>query len=203
MYKLAVKIDGIERRKNSTGLLHIIAGFFLFSNGGTFFKLINYQNFLSVLPVFLVAALSLIYGFFRKKIDPHAKYNHWIRMIQFLTFAGLGIAFIGFKVEWKYITLFVWAIIILFLMFTERKIFHDTDIQLKKEGVFIPGYFTSHQIPWDVIEDLVIRQDFVTIFRRNQKFVQLEMLQKVDDSEIKKMNAYCKEQIDQNTPVTT
>ena len=202
MYKLSVKIEGIERRKRSTGLLHIVAGLFLVSNGSSFYKNFGYQNFAPLIPIFIVGLISLIYGLFRKKLDARATYNHWIRLAQFLTFCGLGFMYTAHNADWKYIFLFLWAITILFLMFTERKIFHDTDIQLKKEGVYIPGYFTSHQIPWHVIEDFVIRQDYVTIFRKNQKFVQLEMLEKIDAEEISKMNSFCKEQIVQHAQVT-
>ncbi|MDQ3682909.1 MAG: hypothetical protein M3352_07535, partial [Bacteroidota bacterium] len=70
MYKIPVKIEGIERRKRSTGLLHAIAGLFLVSNASTYFKHLNYSDFIFVLPFFIVWVASLVYGFFRLRIDP-------------------------------------------------------------------------------------------------------------------------------------
>ena len=176
MYKIPVKLEGIERRKRSTGLLHIVAGFFLIANAAGYYKQIDYSSLSLVAPVFFVAFASLIYGFFRKRLDPAAKYNHWIRMIQFLTFALLAITMIQTTSNLKLFTLVLWAIMILFLMFTERKIFHDTDLQIKAEGVYVPGYFKSHLMPWHIISAFVLRNDYLTITRTSQKYVQLELL---------------------------
>ena len=97
MHRISIKIEGIERRKRSTGLLHIVAGLFLIANATEYHKQEAYENFFAVLPIFLVAAASLFYGFFRNKIDPHAQYNHWMRMLQFLMFSILGILLLKSK----------------------------------------------------------------------------------------------------------
>ena len=76
MYKIPVKIEGIERRKRSTGLLHVIAGCFLISNASTYFKHLNYSDFIFVSAFFIVGAASFGYGFFRRRLDPAAIYNH-------------------------------------------------------------------------------------------------------------------------------
>ena len=60
MHRLAIKIDGIERRKRSTGLFHIVAGLFLVANAAEFYKQSAYQNFLAVLPIFFIAAVSIV-----------------------------------------------------------------------------------------------------------------------------------------------
>ncbi len=195
MYKIRVKLEGIERRKRSTGLLHIVAGFFLIANAGDYYLHTNYSSFLTVIPIYIVAAISLLYGFLRKRIDPLAKYNHWVRMVQFLTFAVLAISMIGMVSGIKLFTIVLWAIVILFLMFTERKIFHDTDLQIKKEGIYVPGYFRSHLMPWHHVEDFVLRADYLTITRTNKKYVQLELLKDLELSEIEKINSFSQDQI--------
>ena len=195
MYKIPVKLEGIERRKRSTGLLHIVAGFFLVISAGTYSQQVAYADFLLMLPVYIVAVVSLLYGFFRKKIDPLATYNHWIRMIQFLTFAVLAISLINLVSTVRIASLAIWAIAILFLMFTERKIFHDTDLQIKEEGVFVPGYFKNHIIPWQVMEGFVLRADFLTITRTNKKYVQLELIKDMEPDEIEEINAYCNQRL--------
>jgi hypothetical protein len=203
MYKVPVKIEGIERRKRSTGLLHIIAGFFLVINAITYFKHLKYSDFIFVLPFFIVAVASLVYGFFRKRIDPAAHYNHWIRMLQFLSFAILAITFTSFASGASYFGLFLWAIVTLFLMFTERKVFHDTVMQIKDDGIHIPGYFTSYVIPWSIIMDFILRADYVTISRTNLKYVQLELLEKIDALEITAINDFSRQKILQYSSLQT
>ena len=108
MLNIPVKIEGIERRKRSTGLLHVVAGFFLIANAGTYNQLTHYEHLLVVVPVYLVALISLIYGFMRKRIDPNARYNHWVRLTQFLVFAVLGVLIINTGKTVTVLSLFLW-----------------------------------------------------------------------------------------------
>lgn len=200
MYKIPVKIDGIERRKRSTGLLHIVAGFFLIANAGTYFRQMNFENFGLVLPFYLVAAASLFYGFFRKRFDPSVLFNHWVRLLQFLSFSALAIVFLNFSKGPQIIGLLLWAIITLFLMFTERKVFHDTFMQVKPDGIHVPGYLRNNVVPWAIIENFVVRADYVTILRRDQKYVQVETLHDIGMQEVEQINQFSKQHIDQFAP---
>lgn len=195
MLNIPVKIEGIERRKRSTGLLHVVAGFFLIANAGTYNQLHNYEQFMVVAPVYIIALLSLIYGFMRKKVDPQARYNHWLRLAQFLIFTVLGVLMITLGKTLSAAGLFLWSVIIVLLLFTERKAFHDTALQLKDDGIQVPGYFRDHLLPWTVVEELVLRQDYVTILRKDKKYVQLELLFPVSPAETERINRYSKEQI--------
>jgi len=196
MYKIPVKIEGIERRKKSTGLLHIVAGFFLVANGGTYLRHLNFEKIYLVSPFYLVAIASLVYGFMRKRIDPNAQYNHWLRMAQFLSFTMLALIFQSFTSTAQVVGLFMWSVITLLLMFTERKVFHDTYVFVKSDGIHVPGYLKMHVMPWSILETLIVRPDYLTITRRDQKYVQLELLGDVNPSEIEAINTFSKTQID-------
>jgi hypothetical protein len=201
MYKFSVKIEGIERRKRTTGLLHIIAGFFLIANGGTYLRHLNFEQVYLVAPFYVIASVSLLYGFARKRIDPIAKYNHWLRLTQFFTFVMLALVFMNFSATSQILGLFMWSIITLFLMFTERKIFHDAFLHIKEDGIHIPGYLKMHVVPWAIIENLVVRTDYITITRRDQKFVQLEIESDLNVKELENINQYSKDQILQFAPL--
>ncbi len=195
MFKISVKLEGIERRKRSTGLLHILAGFFLVLSTGSYFSSTATASLDLMVPVYLVAMISFSYGALRKKLDPAARYNHWTRVLQFLTFAYLAISLAPHAGTLRLLSLILWAVVTLFLMFTERKIFEDTDLQIKEEGVFVPGYFRSHIIPWQLMEAFVLRPDFLTITRKDQKYVQLELLKGLSATEIQAINRFCQNQI--------
>lgn len=197
MHRLAIKIDGIERRKRSTGLFHIIAGLFLIANAAEFYKQSTYQNFPAVLPIFFVAVVSIVYGLFRNKLDAKAQANHWMRMMQFLMFAVLGILMLQSKMDFRNFTLFMWAVICIFLLFTERKIFHDAFLLVGKNSITIPGYFSNKVVPWSVIENIVVRPDFVTLYYPGNRYIQYEMLVEINDVEIEKVNQFCQQQLEQ------
>ena len=76
--------------------------------------------------------------------------------------------------------LFAWAVGCLLLMFTERKVFHDAEMVFNQEGIFIPGYFTNRRLFWNNITEVVMRPDFVTIFQSNERYLQYEVLKKLN-----------------------
>jgi hypothetical protein len=198
MFNVPVRLDGIERRKRSTGLLHVVAGFFLIVSTGMYFGQKRNTELAPVLAVYGVAIVSLAYGFGRKKWDPAARYNHWVRLLQFLTFALLFITLLDEASPVRIASLGLWAVVILFLMFTERKIFHDTDLQVKTEGVMVPGYLRNHLLPWPEIESFILRNDYLTITRKNQKYVQLELMADMRPEDIRQINAFCHTQLQTN-----
>lgn len=195
MLKIPVKIEGLERRKRSTGLVHIVAGFFLVANAGTYNQLHNYERTGVVIPVYAIALVSLLYGFLRKRIDPAARYNHWVRLAQFLTFVVMGVLMIGLDNTLTGVSLFLWAAITLLLLFTERKTFQDPSLLLHEDGIHIPGNFKDHVLPWELVEELVLRQDYVTILRKDKKYVQLEILSPMAEQEVEQINRYSRQQI--------
>ncbi|MBD0277217.1 MAG: hypothetical protein ICV81_04515 [Flavisolibacter sp.] len=201
MYILPVKIESIERRKRSTGLLHIVAGLFLIISIGNYSKYEQYQKLLPLLPLYTVAVLSLIYGLFRKKIDPEAVYIHWVRLLQFPAFIVMGFLLFPFSGISAF-TLFLWAAVVLFLMTTEGKIFKIKGLKIAKEGIIIPSHLKDHLLPWTLIESIVIRPDFVTIFRTNKKFVQLEMVQDMDRNKIREIEVFSQQQIEAHKQTT-
>jgi hypothetical protein len=195
MHRIAIKIEGIERRKKSTGLFHIIAGLFLIANTSEYYKESGYQNFFTVLPIYFIAAASLFYGLLRNKIDPTAQFNHWMRMLQFLMFTLLGVLFLKSDLDFRNILLLLWAVICILLLFTERKVFHDAVLNFGKNSITIPGYFSNKVIPWEAIENIVVRQDFVTIYYPQNRYIQYEVQAELNEVQINTINQFCQQQI--------
>lgn len=196
MHKLSVNLDGIERRKRTTGVLHIAAGFYLLLKSVDYFGLEQYQYFWKVLPFFVAALASLLYGFLKKKWDPQTRWNQWVRLMQVCAFGLLAIRFLPFD-TFSVILLFVWAAGCLLLLFTERKVFQDAEMVFNRDGIFIPGYFSNRRLFWNNITDVVIRPDFVTIFEANDRFLQYEVLKKLSPAALDEIALYCKEQLQQ------
>ena len=137
--------------------------------------------------------------FFRKRIDPAAQYNHWVRMLQFLMFSVLGIFMWQAKLDMRTLTVFLWAIICIPLLFTERKVFHDASLSFSNSNITIPGYFSTRVVPWSVVDSVVVRNDFVTIHYPNNKYIQYEVLNQMAPADIEKINRFCQQQIDSST----
>lgn len=196
MYSITVKIEGVESRRRSAGLLHIVIGFFLIFNASNYYRFTNYKNIWPVGLILLVASISLFYGFFRRKMDLSAHYNYWLRLIQVISFTVLGFLMLGTGRPVDYIGVFVFAFLCIVLMFSEKRIFQETTVYFDEAGIKIPGYYRDHLVVWQEISEVVVREDFFTIFHVNQKYLQFQVMQDLSTLEVAKMNAFCKEKVE-------
>ena len=195
MYFVTVKIEDIEKRRRSAGLLHIVIGFFLIAKGADYYKYLEYEKFLPVFPVFALALISLIYGFFRKKVDITAKWNYWLRLAQVVCFTALGVVFLKLGKPLDYWGVFIFTALTIILLFSERRIFLETIIYFDENGIRIPGSYREHIVKWEDVSEVVVREDFLTIFHVKKKYLQYQVIQDLSTLEMVKLNAFCKEKI--------
>jgi hypothetical protein len=196
MYSVTVKIDGIESKRRSAGLLHIITGIFLIAKGFDYYRQLNFQGFISILPILGVAGISLFYGGFRRKIDVFAKYNSFVRVLQCITFLVVGIAMMKQGTTWDYAGLFLFSFLCLLLMLSEKRIFQETTLFFDEKGIMIPGNYRDHLVSWDDLTEVIIREDFLTLFHVKKKYLQYQVMQDLSILEVAKINAFCREQIE-------
>ncbi|WP_121355500.1 hypothetical protein [Flavisolibacter nicotianae] len=196
MYTVTVKIEGMDRRRRNTGLVHAILGFFLLIKSFDLYHYLESRSLVPTLPFLLVGAMSLYYAFFRSRFDPSAKHNAALRLLQSITFFSFGFLMLRIGKSIDYISLFIWAFLTLLLFFSEKRIFKDTIITLAENGVRIPGSYRDHLVPWPALESVVVRHDFITLFHKGKKYLQYQVLQDLSELELVKMNAFCKEQIE-------
>jgi hypothetical protein len=199
MYNVTVKIEGVESKRRSAGLLHIVVGFFLIAKSADYYRFLNYESFLPTLPFFAVAAISLFYGFFRRRVDIFAKYNFWLRLLQVVSFTVLGFAIMNLGRTIDYIGVFVFAFLCLLLLFSERRVFKETTIFFDETGVIIPGSYKDFLVKWEDLSEVVVREDFLTLFHVKKKYLQYQVMQDLSTLEVAKLNAFCREQIEKQS----
>ena len=196
MYIVAVKIEGMDRRRRSVSLVHAILGFFLLIKSFDLYHYLEGRSMVPLLPFLLVGAISLYYAFFRTKFDITAKHNAGLRLLQSVTFLSFGFLMMRLGRHIDYISLFIWGALTLVLFFTEKRVFKVTQITFSEEGVFIPGTYRDYLVAWNSLENVVARHDFITLFHRGKKFLQYQVLQDLSELELVKMNAFFREQIE-------
>jgi hypothetical protein len=197
MFSIVVKIEGIERRKKSAAVLHLVTGLFLILKSSDYYRYKNSEDFIDVVPFLIIAFISVIYGLGRKRIDPDAQVNLWLRGLQIIAFGILAVMMLRLNRNVDSAFLFAWAVISVMLLFTEKRIFTDTDLLLNEKGVTIPGLYGKHLVPWKSLSNIVIRKDFITIFHKDNKYLQYQVMQTLSDLEIAKMNGFCRDKTEQ------
>jgi hypothetical protein len=82
------------------------------------------------------------------------------------------------------------------LMFSERRIFQETVVYFNEDGIKIPGYYRDHLVKWDELSEVVVREDFMTMFNVRKKYLQYQVMQDLSTLEVAKLNTFCREKIE-------
>jgi hypothetical protein len=195
MHKLAVKPQGLERRTLNAALVHIAAGCYLLVKGIALLQLQEYDLAWYHLPVFIIALASVGYGLLKKFTDPAARLHRPLRFMQLGVFTALGIYYMATGSALDAVFLFLWAAGCFFLVLSERNISGPVLVCFTEEGVQIPGGLANRQLSWSNLADVVVRPDYVTIFKNNNRFLQFEVAQAGAKEELEELALFCNQQL--------
>jgi hypothetical protein len=190
-YNIPVKIESLEKRRRMTGTLHVVAGFYLLAATTAWIVQRHFQGIPGAIPFGIIALTSISYGFRRRKIDPTARYNSALRGLETV---GLGLLATSQTGMAAY-GLFAWAGLSVLLLFSEKVLFQPSVIELHEEGIGLPGSPKPPVLPWSELENIIVRPDYVTLFRHDKKYVQLEVTGAIGPETVEAADAYGKSQI--------
>jgi hypothetical protein len=188
----------MERRRRSTSLVHAIIGFFLLIKSFDLYHYLDGRSLLPLLPFLAVSVASLFYAFFRSRVDVTAKHNAGLRLLQTITFFSFGFLMFRIGRSLDYISLAIWGLLTMILFFSEKRVFKETYLTFSEKGIQIPGSYRDYLVEWTTLENVVVRHDFITLFHRGKKYLQYQVQQDLSELELVKMNAFCREQIEQS-----
>jgi hypothetical protein len=195
MHKLVVKPEGAERRMRNAALVHIAAGCYLLVKGIALLRLQQYHLVWYSIPVVIAALASVLYGLLKKFFDPAARYHSVLRFLQLSLFAALGIYCMANGSALDAVFLFVWAAGSFFLLLSERHLFGPVLVQFTNEGVLVPGALGQQQLSWSYLADVAVRPDYITLFKKDNHFLQFEVAQATGKQELEELHLFCKQRL--------
>ncbi|GAB4091897.1 hypothetical protein [Flaviaesturariibacter terrae] len=191
MYQIPVKIESLEKRRRMTGVLHIIAGFYLLATTASWLAARNFAGVPGALPFGIVAVTAIVYGIRRRRKDPAGKYNSALRGLEAVALGLLALTQQGLPAY----GLFAWTVLSVMLLFSEKVLFQPSVLELTNEGIGLPGSPKPPVLPWAELENIIVRADYVTLFRNDQKYVQLEVTAPLDNASLAAADTFGKAQI--------
>ena len=195
MHKLAVRPVGAERRTLNAALVHIAAGCYLLVKGIALLQLQKYDLAWYHLPVFIIALASVGYGLLKKFTDPAAQFHKPLRFMQLGVFAALGVYYLTNGSAFDAVFLFLWAGGWIFLILAERRIAGPVLVCFTEEGVQVPGVLANRQLSWRHLADVVVRPDYITIFKNDNRFLQFEVAENRAKEELEELALFCNQQL--------
>jgi hypothetical protein len=199
MYSIGIRIDKTERIRSNSRWLHIASGLFLLIQSIDYLRYHHYRVFLLVLPFIVVGLLAFVYGIFRNQYDRAENLNAAMRIIEMIGAAILGAMMITQDRIIDMIFLFVWALLCLFLLFIERHAQKPTRVEFSDDEVKISGAFSDQHLPWRVLKEVVIRSDYITLFKQNERYLQFEVAEDIAREHLDEVQQYCRHRLEART----
>nr|WP_294906129.1 hypothetical protein [uncultured Lacibacter sp.] len=192
-YQVPILFEPFEKQKKAARLLHLLAGFLLIANAWGEFNTPTPALFFVIAQ--LAAALFIIaYAFTGKRWSAtQSNSNRLFRIIG---------ALVLFYAAWHFSNTYdnLRSLLqvfagggLLFLFFTERNIFSPTYVQIDENGVHTPGNIKQRSIEWKDIDNMLIKNDFVSINTVQNQFIQYETGAIISELQMDEINAFCRE----------
>lgn len=192
MFSIPVQVPGLERRRKSIGLLHIIAGFFLVANASSLYRVLTPAHFWWLVPLYLLAIAAILYGSLRKRVDPSCRYNFPLRLLQAFGFLCLALAFTFGGTGATGIVLYLWVVIAGMLAFTEKMALQEPAVRIGTNGIDFPAGFSRKLVGWNAVADVTLRPDFLTLHYPDNRILQFELVQSLSAAETRNVQDFCR-----------
>lgn len=193
-FSLELRNPYFYKKKIPIALLHFSAGFLLLITW-------NESNLQTLMPVlgsilFLIGLFELVYTFFAfKMLHKSPKINGLVRIVAsvaFLFYAGLL-----FKQKDTSFAIFmlIIGVLFVFIYYIEKKWARPFVIELNESGVLFPGTFKTPLVPWKNFNNVILKDNILTLDLISNKVMQLEMKSVEDNEWVDKINLFCSEKI--------
>ncbi len=189
-YSVSIVSGSFERRKNNSGLLHGFTGFLLV------LKTMDWTHYIPPekkwLPFLFLAAgvLFVTFGLTGKRISAFNQWSKLFFILESLCFLVLTFVFISVGKPIDLLFTISWTILCIFFYYTENRMERPVMVTLKNEGVVIPGIVADKLIAWKEVEQVILRNDYLTISKKNNKYFQFEVAQEDGESFREAFNRY-------------
>jgi len=190
-YHVPVNYPPFQKQIRSARLLHLLTSFLFIFNAWIDFQ----QSTPSLLFVTSQIACSLLvftYVLFGKHLTSNTvRSNLYFRLLEIASFSYAAWYFLSSLHLLLQGSLTMATLVgLVYLMFMERNIFKPVSVVLNEQGILLPGMSKAKLLSWKEIDNLRIRNDFISINTKDNRFLQYEINQVLSDKEIDEMNSW-------------
>ncbi|KAA2243066.1 hypothetical protein F0L74_11145 [Chitinophaga agrisoli] len=194
MYKLKILHPNTVTRLRLQPVMHGLAGIlFLFNAIGTYNS--PKPNWAVVIYFIVVGLASLVFPFIMRRFQHFSGANSVMRLVQvFVCFTG----FLYFLTHMQPLIAVLHLIIglgLVYIGWAEYRIFQPVYVGLDNMGVQLPTTFSQRNIGWNQLNNVILRNDLLTIDFKNNKILQLDILDNISDVKMGEINAFCKHRL--------
>lgn len=192
-YSIPIFFEPFERQKKAARFIHLLAAFLMIANAWGDFNQPTPNLFFTVtqLAAAFIVILFVVAG--KKLFVEWMNSNGLFRIIEALIFLYAAWYFSSrMNMNLMSITQMAAAAGLLFLFFTERKIFHPTNVRMDEKGIYTPNNMADRFIPWSSVENMLVKSDYISINTTKNQFIQFEISSILSEAQMDAANAFCR-----------
>lgn len=188
-YKIRILHPNAVTRLRLQPVMHGLAGILFLMNGIGVYNSPT-PNWGMAIFFILLGLASLVFPFVMKRFRNIQAANSLARMVQaFVSFTGC-LYFLTHMEPLIAVLLFLTGIASAYIGWAEYKIFQPCFVKIDTMGVTLPGTFSDKLVGWNQLNNVILRNDLLTIDFKNNKVLQLEVLDETGAVTAEEMNSF-------------
>lgn len=200
-----ILLEGKQLKRNQVTGMHLMVGFLLIAIGVVTWAVpdtvkqtaLHFLNYVGLVYLFLGVIIVIVCMFFNKRII-QTQANTALRIIEIIALSIILIY--SLSKSWYLpagysITALLGIIAALYFEKIGKK---DKKAFFNEEGIFIEGFFVKKRTSWEDIRNVILKHGILTIDKRNNKLLQLNISKNNINKEFVAVESYAKNLIKKN-----
>jgi hypothetical protein len=193
-YKLRILHPNTITRLRLQPVMHMLIGILFLLNGIGIYNA-PVPNWSMAIFFLILGLASIVFPFIMKRFSNIQAANSLTRMIQaFTCFTGC-LFFLENKQPLIGLLLLLTGLASAYIGYAEYKIFQPSFARIDTTGITLPTTFSERLIGWNQLNNVILRDDLLTIDFKSNKVLQLEVLDETGLVTAEEMNIFFKSRL--------
>jgi hypothetical protein len=193
-YRLRILHPNTLTRLRLQPIMHMLIGILFLLNGIGIYKG-GSPNWSMTAFFFLLGLASIAFPFVMKRFTNIQAANSLTRMIQSFTCLTGCLYFLSHMEPMIGLLLLATGFASAYIGWAEYKIFQPAFARIDTTGITLPTTFSERLIAWNQLNNVILRDDLLTLDFKNNKVLQLEVLDETGLVTAEEMNTFFKSRL--------
>lgn len=194
MYRFRILHPNAMTRLRLQPVMHGMIGILFLFNVIGVYKMAN-PNWVMAALFIVMGSASLLFPFMLRRVRKITETNSVLRMLQAFTLLSGCLFFLSHMQPLIGLTLLLAGLGVAYIGYAEYRILQPAYVSTDTSGISLPTVFGQRRHGWNEMKNVILRNDLLTLDFKNNKILQLEVLDEFGPVEAAEMNAFFQSRI--------
>ncbi|MGN7723401.1 hypothetical protein [Chitinophaga sp. 22620] len=194
MYRFRILHPNAMTRLRLQPVMHGMIGILFLFNVIGVYKMAN-PNWVMAALFIVMGSASLLFPFMLRRVRKITETNSVLRMLQAFTLLSGCLFFLSHMQPLIGLTLLLAGLGVAYIGYAEYRILQPAYVSTDTTGISLPTVFGQRRHGWNEMKNVILRNDLLTLDFKNNKILQLEVLDEFGPVEAAEMNAFFQSRI--------